>query len=203
MAEVSEATGFVSQYTGDQIEQAISAYLNGNTKTTVTVSVSATNQYWKTSTGSSAKYYTEIALTGSYDVGNYPDIFLVDNSGVKIVPDVDYSAKNGTFKVYSNTMVDGVVVINGMRTTNGMLDFTVRAGSPSSYTERYTKTVNYGDNFYTVYSGGVDELKCDSLTSSVTNDSGNVGLYLNGAGRAVIGSDVIVSGGIYYIMPIN
>ena len=48
MAEVAEATGFVSQYTGDQIEQAISAYLNGNTKTTVTVNVSATTQYWKT-----------------------------------------------------------------------------------------------------------------------------------------------------------
>lgn len=194
---------YTSRYTGSEIEQAIGAYLNGNTKTTVTVNVSATTQYWKTSTGSSAKYYTEIATSGSFYVGIYPDIFIVDSSGVKIIPDVDYSAKNGTFKVYSNTMVDGVVVINGMRTTNGMLDFTVRAGSPSSYTERYTKTVNYGDNFYTVYSGGVGELKCESLTSSVTNDSGNVGLYLNGDGRAVIGSDVIVSGGIYYIMPIN
>ena len=194
---------FVSQYIGTDIERAIGAYLNGNTKTTVTVNVSATAQYWKTSTGSSAKYYTEIATSGSFYVGIYPDIFIVDSSGVKIIPDVDYSAKNGTFKVYSNTMVDGVVVINGMRTTNGMLSFTVRSGSPSSYTEKYTKMVNYGDNFYTVYSGGVDELKCDSLTSSVTNDSGNVGLYLNGAGRAVIGSDVIVSGGIYYIMPIN
>lgn len=194
---------FVSKYIGADIEQAIGAYLNGNTKTTVTVNVSATTQYWKTSTGSSAKYYTEIATSGSFYVGIYPDIFIVDSSGVKIIPDVDYSAKNGTFKVYSNTMVDGVVVINGMRTTNGMLDFTVRDGSPSSYTERYTKTVNYGDNFYTVYSGGVGELKCESLTSSVTNDSGNVGLYLNGDGRAVIGSDVIVSGGIYYIMPIN
>ncbi len=108
---------FVSRYTGAQIEQAISAYLNGNTKTTVTVSVSATTQYWKTSTGSSAKYYTEIALTGDYNVGNYPDIFLVDSSGVKIIPDVDYSAKNGTFKIYSNTMVAGVVVINGTKTT--------------------------------------------------------------------------------------
>ena len=197
---MAEATGFVSQYTGDQIEQAISAYLNGNTKTTVTVNVSATTQYWKTSTGSSAKYYTEIATSGSFYVGIYPDIFIVDSNGVKIIPDVDYSAKNGTFKVYSNTMVAGIVVINGIRTTNGKLDFTVRAGSPSSYTEKYTKTVNYGDNFYTVYSGGVDELKCDSLTSRVTNDSGNVGLYLNGAGKAVIGSDVIVSGGIYYII---
>ena len=111
---------FVSRYTGAQIEQAISAYLNGNTKTTVTVSVSATETSWKTNPSTSsfpAKYYTEIALTGAYNVGNYPDIFLVDSSGVKIIPDVDYSAKNGTFKIYSNTMVSGVIVINGTKTT--------------------------------------------------------------------------------------
>ena len=108
---------FVSKYTGADIEQAIGAYLNGNTKTTVTVNVSATNQDWKTSIGSSAKYYADIALIGDYNVGNYPDIFIVDNNGVKIIPDVDYSAKNGTFKVYSNTMVDGVIVINGAKTT--------------------------------------------------------------------------------------
>lgn len=107
---------FISQYTGAQIEQAISAYLNGNTKTTVTVNVSGTAQYWKTSTDSSAKYYTEIDTSGSFYVGNYPDIFIVDDSGVKIIPDVDYSAKNGTFKVYSNAMVAGVIVINGAKT---------------------------------------------------------------------------------------
>ena len=191
---------FVSQYTGDQIEQAISAYLNGNTKTTVIVNVSATETSWKINSLTSsfpAKYYTEIALSGSFNVGNYPDIFIVDNSGVKIIPDVDYSSKNGTFKIYSNTMVSGIVVINGTRTTG--VSFTVRSGSPSSYTEKYTKIVNYGDDFYTVYSGGVDELKCDSLTSRVTNNSKNVGLYLNGDGNAVIGSDIIKPG-IYYII---
>ena len=116
---MAESTGFTSQYAGADIERAIGAYLNGNTKTTVTVNVSATPTYWKTniSTSSSAKYYADIALIGDYNVGNYPDIFIVDNSGVKIIPDVDYSAKNGTFKVYSNTMVNGVVVINGTKTT--------------------------------------------------------------------------------------
>ena len=34
-----------------------------------------------------------------------------------MIPDVDYSAKNGTFKVYSNTVVDGVIVINGAKIT--------------------------------------------------------------------------------------
>ena len=110
---------FVSQYTGAQIEQAIAAYFNGNTKTTVIINVSATETSWKTNSSESsfpAKYYTEIALSGSFNVGNYPDIFIVDNNGVKIIPDVDYSAKNGTFKVYSNAMVAGVIVINGAKT---------------------------------------------------------------------------------------
>ena len=194
---------YTSQYTGSQIDTAVGAYLNGNTKTTVVVNVSATETSWKTNSSASsfpAKYYTEITTSGSFYVGIYPDIFIVDNSGVKIIPDVDYSAKNGTFKVYSNAMVAGVIVINGARTTSQMISFTVRSGSPSFYMEKYTKIVNYGDRFYTVYSGGVDELKCDSLTSRVTNNSGNVGLYLNGVGNAVIGSDIIEPGGIYYII---
>ena len=191
---------YTSRYTGLEIDTAVGAYLNGNTKTTVIVNVSATETSWKTNSSTSsfpAKYYTEITTSGSFYVGIYPDIFIVDNSGVKIIPDVDYSAKNGTFKVYSNIMVSGIVVINGTRTTG--VSFTVRSGSPSSYTEKYTKIVNYGDDFYTVYSGGVDELKCDSSTSRVTNSSGNVGLYLNGVGSAVIGSDIIKPG-IYYII---
>ena len=111
---------YTSQYTGSQIDTAAGAYLNGNTKTTVIVNVSATETSWKTNLSTSsfpAKYYTKIALSGSFNVGNYPDIFIVDNSGVKIIPDVDYSAKNGTFKVYSNVMVAGVIVINGTKTT--------------------------------------------------------------------------------------
>ena len=111
------AGNFVSQYTGDQIEQAISACLNGNTKTTVVAKVSATTEYWKPSTNPLVKYYTEIALSGSFYVGNYPDIFLLDNGGEKMIPDVDYSARNGTFKVYSNVMVDGFIVINGAKIT--------------------------------------------------------------------------------------
>lgn len=110
-------TGFTSQYTGAKIEQAISAYLNGDTRTTVVIDITATPEIWKTNSSAafSAKYYADIAASGSLNVGNYPDIFIVDNNGVKIIPDVDYSAKNGTFKVYSNTMVAGVVVIIGSK----------------------------------------------------------------------------------------
>lgn len=110
-------TGFTSQYTGAQIEQAIAAYLKGDTRTTVVIDIAATSATWKTnsSTGFSAKYYAEITTSGSLNIGNCPDIFIINNNGEKIIPDVDYSAKNGTFKVYSNTMVAGIVVIIGSK----------------------------------------------------------------------------------------
>ena len=110
-------TGYTSRYTGAEIDQAIAAYWNGDTRTTVVINITATSEIWKpnSSTAFSAKYYADIAASGSLNVGNYPDIFIVDSSGVKIIPDVDYSAKNGTFKVYSNTMVAGVVVIIGSK----------------------------------------------------------------------------------------
>lgn len=119
MANTETGTGFTSQYTGAQIQTAIAAYLNGNTKTTVVINVSATSAYWTTNSSAGPKYYMDIALINAYDVGDYPDIFIIDNSGVKIIPDVDYSnvARNKTFTIYSNTMVAGVVVINGTKTT--------------------------------------------------------------------------------------
>ena len=189
---------FISQYTGAQIEQAISAYLNGNTKTTVTVNVSGTAQYWKTSTGSSAKYYTEITTSGSFYVGIYPDIFIVDSSGVKIIPDVDYSAKNGTFKVYSNTMVNGVVVINGMKTTSQMIDFTINQSGSNVF------QAEWGENFYTFFNkvegGHILGLKCDSLNSVVENDGKDSHLYIKDGRTPIKGSDVIIPDGVYEII---
>lgn len=116
-------TGFTSQYTGAQIEQAIAAYYEGDTRTTVVVEIKATSETWKTnsstsSTDFSAKYYAEITTSGTLNLGNYPDIFIINNNGEKIIPDVYYGDKNGTFKVYSNTMVDGSVVIIGSKPTS-------------------------------------------------------------------------------------
>ena len=191
------AGNFVSQYTGDQIEQAISACLNGNTKTTVVAKVSATTEYWKTSTNPSAKYYTEIALSGSFDVGNYRDIFILDNNGEKMIPDVDYSAKNGTFKVYSNTMVDGVVVINGMKTTSQMIDFTINQSGSNVF------QAEWGENFYTFFNkvegGHILGLKCDSLNSVVENDGKDSHLYIKDERTPIKGSDVIIPNGVYEI----
>ena len=192
---------FVSQYTGAQIEQAISAYLNGNTKTTVAVNVSATATSWKTNPSTSsfpAKYYTEIATSGSFYVGNYPDIFIVDSSGVKIIPDVDYSAKNGTFKVYSNTMVAGVVVINGTKTTSQMINFTINQYGPNVF------QADSGENFYTFFNkvegGHILGLKCDSLNSVVEDDGKDNRLYIKNESTPIKGSDVIIPNGVYEII---
>ena len=192
---------FVSQYTGAQIEQAISAYLNGNTKTTVAVNVSATATSWKTNPSTSsfpAKYYTEIATSGSFYVGNYPDIFIVDSSGAKIIPDVDYSAKNGTFKVYSNTMVAGVVVINGTKTTSQMINFTINQYGPNVF------QAESGENFYTFFNkvkgGHILGLKCDSLNSVVEDDGKDNHLYIKNETTPIKGSDVIIPNGVYEII---
>lgn len=192
---------FTSQYTGAQIEQAISAYLNGNTKTTVAVNVSATATSWKTNPSTSsfpAKYYTEIATSGSFYVGNYPDIFIVDSSGVKIIPDVDYSAKNGTFKVYSNTMVAGVVVINGTKTTSQMINFTINQYGPNVF------QADSGENFYTFFNkvegGHILGLKCDSLNSVVEDDGKDNRLYIKNESTPIKGSDVIIPNGVYEII---
>ena len=192
---------FVSQYTGAQIEQAISAYLNGNTKTTVAVNVSATATSWKTNPSTSsfpAKYYTEIATSESFYVGNYPDIFIVDSSGVKIIPDVDYSAKNGTFKVYSNTMVAGVVVINGTKTTSQMINFTINQYGPNVF------QADSGENFYTFFNkvegGHILGLKCDSLNSVVEDDGKDNRLYIKNESTPIKGSDVIIPNGVYEII---
>ena len=78
---MAEATGFTSQYAGSEIEQATSAYLNGNPKTTATVSVSATTQYWKTSDVSSAKYNCVSASTNfTFEAGVTNNYTLVASS---------------------------------------------------------------------------------------------------------------------------
>ena len=191
---------YTSQYTGSQIDTAVGAYLNGNTKTTVIVNVSATETSWKTNSSTSsfpAKYYTEITTSGSFYVGIYPDIFIVDSSGVKIIPDVDYSAKNGTFKVYSNTMVAGVIVINGTKTTSQMINFTINQSGSNVF------QAELGENFHTFFNkvegGHILGLKCDSVNSVVENDGKDSHLYIKDERTPIKGSDVIIPNGVYEI----
>lgn len=112
-------TGFTSQYTGAQIEQAIAAYFNGDTRSTIVVSVES--QDWQQKQSGSlidGNYYIKIRCTGSAYVGNVPECFLVIwPTGEKIIPSVYYST-NGSTKttdiiVASNTQLNCDIVLIG------------------------------------------------------------------------------------------
>lgn len=190
---------YTSQYTGQQIDQAVGTYLAGNIKSTSTFEVKATSAYWKDSTSSTfnGKYYISISTFGSLNVGAYPDIFIITEDGEKIIPEINYkNSQDGSFEIYSNKMVAGTVVLLGTSQTKTQIVFTVKNGTKDSYKE-FIYSVASGDIFYTVFSKGLDGLKCNSLNEVVTDDTGNVRLYSNGEGSPIIGSNIIVSNGVY------
>ena len=73
------ATGFTSQYTGSEIEQAISAYLNGDTRSTVVVDIANKTKWIETDVSDKDKgqYYLHITCTGTSFVGHTQDAFLI------------------------------------------------------------------------------------------------------------------------------
>lgn len=89
---------FVSQYTGAQIEQAISAYLNGDTRSTIVVKVSS--DQWQDKPDSislDSKYYIKIQCSGSSYIGHTPECFLISTPvGNRIEPDLMYLAEGAT-----------------------------------------------------------------------------------------------------------
>ena len=117
MAEVAEATGFVSQYTGAQIEQAISAYLNGDTRSTIVVDIADKTKWIETAASEKDKgqYYLNIMCTGTSFVGHTPDTFLIID-GAKVIPYVYYDTTLDDITsvwLYSNTQVVCKVVLIG------------------------------------------------------------------------------------------
>ena len=110
-------TGFTSQYTGAQIEQAISAYLNGDTKTTVVVDIADKTKWIETAASEKDKgqYYLNIMCTGTSFVGHTPDTFLIID-GAKVIPYVYYDTTLDDITsvwLYSNTQVVCKVVLIG------------------------------------------------------------------------------------------
>lgn len=110
---------FVSQYTGAEIEQAIAAYWNGDTRSTIVVSVGS--QDWKQKQSGSlidGNYYITIRCTGSAYVGNVPECFLVTwPTGEKIIPNVYYnnnsSSKTTDIVVASNAQLGCDIILIG------------------------------------------------------------------------------------------
>ena len=109
---------FVSQYTGSEIEQAISAYLNGDTRSTVVVDIADEKQWIETDVSDRDKgqYYLHITCTGTSFVGNTPDAFLIID-GVKVIPYAHYDTtlgnKTTSIWLYSNIQAVCKVVLIG------------------------------------------------------------------------------------------
>ena len=118
MAEVAEATGFVSQYTGEKIEQAIAAYWNGDTRSTIVVDITDKTKWIKVADSEKDKgqYYLNITCAGTSFVGHTPDVFLIID-GVKVIPYVYYDTTLGSditsVWLYSNTQVVCKVILIG------------------------------------------------------------------------------------------
>ena len=111
------ATGFTSQYTGSEIEQAISAYLNGDTRSTVVVDIADEKKWIETDVSDKDKgqYYLHITCTGTSFVGHTPDAFLIID-GVKVIPYARYDTTLDDITsvwLYSNTQVVCKVVLIG------------------------------------------------------------------------------------------
>lgn len=110
--------GFVSQYTGEKIEQAIAAYWNGDTRSTIVVDITDKTKWIKVADSEKDKgqYYLNITCAGTSFVGHTPDVFLIID-GVKVIPYVYYDATLGSditsVWLYSNTQVVCKVVLIG------------------------------------------------------------------------------------------
>lgn len=110
-------TGFTSQYTGTEIEQAIGAYLNGDTRSTIVVDIADKTKWIETAASEKDKgqYYLNIMCTGTSFVGHTPDTFLIID-GAKVIPYVYYDTTLDDITsvwLYSNTQVVCKVVLIG------------------------------------------------------------------------------------------
>lgn len=107
---------YTSRYTGSEIDTAIGAYKNGAVRALSIININESNWY-----GGSTPYTMKIsARDGALTFGNYPNIFIVDNNGEKIIPDVIYPNNNSsptvpdnTFIIKSNQKISGKIVMYG------------------------------------------------------------------------------------------
>lgn len=111
---------YVSNYTGAEIDAAVGAYLTGNTRSTIVVSVQ--EDKWKDRPNTiqlDGKYYIRIQCTGSSYIGHMPECFLITTPvGERITPSLLYfaeGASDGVTDIFigSNTKFSCDVVLIG------------------------------------------------------------------------------------------
>ena len=106
---------YTSQYTGSEIDTAIGAYKDGAVRALSVIDINESNWY-----GDSAPYKIKIGAAGTLTFGSYPNIFIVDNNGEKIIPDVIYpnqsqssAVSDDTFIIKSNKKINGKLIMYG------------------------------------------------------------------------------------------
>lgn len=106
---------YTSRYTGEEIDTAVGAYKDGAVRALSVIDINESNWY-----GDSAPYKIKIGAAGTLTFGNYPNIFIVDNNGEKIIPDVIYpnqsqssAVSNDTFIIKSNKKISGKLIMYG------------------------------------------------------------------------------------------
>lgn len=107
---------YTSRYTGLEIDTAVGAYKDGAVRALSVIDISENN--WQ---GDSTPYTMQIGtIAGALTFGNYPNIFIVDNNGEKIIPDVIYPNNNSsptvpdnTFIIKSNKKINGKLIMYG------------------------------------------------------------------------------------------
>ena len=106
---------YTSRYTGLEIDTAVGAYKDGAVRALSIIDINESNWY-----GDSAPYKIKIGAAGTLTFGNYPNIFIVDNNGEKIIPDVIYpnnnpssTVPNDTFIIKSNKKINGKLIMYG------------------------------------------------------------------------------------------
>lgn len=104
---------YTSKYTGAQIDQAIGSYLNilnGGIRTYYEADV--TSDGWE----GDSPYSISITLTGSMNLGTYPDAYFITSDGIKCIPEVQYTTNSSGVNfctIYSNYKLDGKIVLIG------------------------------------------------------------------------------------------
>lgn len=114
---------YVSQYTGAQIDQAIGAYMNGDTRSTIVVDITDKTKWIGTASSEKNKgqYYLNIVCTGTSFIGHMPEVFLIID-GVKIIPYTYYDTTLGNTTtsvwLYSNIQSACKIVLIGSAPIN-------------------------------------------------------------------------------------
>lgn len=104
---------YISNYTGEEIDRAVSIYNNSKLSRRLSIVVPVDDDQWIQQSGEDYLYFMDITLRGFYNTGDCPIIYFLDNDQNRF--DIDYTVLRtvsniSTIRVYSNINIDGYIV---------------------------------------------------------------------------------------------